>query len=36
VERVETVFAEEQQLFWQFNSKNPVPQPTPKLESKTE
>jgi len=36
VERVETVLAEEQQLFWQFNSKNPVPQPGPKLESKTE
>jgi Protein of unknown function (DUF4231) len=33
VERVETVIAEEQQLFWQFNSKNPVPQPTPKLEN---
>jgi heat shock protein HspQ len=36
VERVETVLAEEQQLFWQFNSKNPVPQPTPKLESEAE
>ena len=33
VARVETVLAEEQQLFWQFNSKNPVPQPTPKLEN---
>lgn len=25
VERVETVLAEEQQLFWQFNQKNPAP-----------
>jgi len=32
VERVETVLAEEQQLFWQFNSKNPVPPSTPKQE----
>ncbi len=29
VERVETVLAEEQQLFWQFHSKNQVPQPVP-------
>jgi len=36
VERVETVLAEEQQLFWQFHTKNPVPQPTSKPESETE
>jgi Protein of unknown function (DUF4231) len=36
VERVETVLAEEQQLFWQFNSKNPVPQATPTQESESE
>ncbi|MDD5579913.1 MAG: DUF4231 domain-containing protein [Methylobacter sp.] len=28
VERVETILAEEQQLFWQFHAKNPVPQST--------
>lgn len=36
VERVETILAEELQLFWQLNSKNPVPQPDPKPESKAE
>ncbi|MFA5922662.1 MAG: DUF4231 domain-containing protein [Methylococcaceae bacterium] len=36
VERVETVLAEEQQLFWQFHTKNPVPQPTPNPEGETE
>ena len=36
VERVETVLAEEQQLFWQFHTKNPAPQPTPKPEGETE
>jgi Protein of unknown function (DUF4231) len=32
VERVETVLAEEQQLFWQFQTKNPVPLPPTKRE----
>ncbi len=29
VERVETVLAEEQQVFWQLYAKNPTPQPEP-------
>jgi hypothetical protein len=32
IERVESVLAEEQQLFWQFHAKNPVPQQHPKSE----
>ena len=31
VERVETVLAEEQQLFWQVHAKTPVPQPAPAI-----
>ena len=36
VERVETVLAEEQQLFWQFHAKTPTPQPPPLPESEEE
>lgn len=36
VERVETVIAEEQQLFWQFHAKSPLPQQAPKSEGDTE
>ncbi len=35
VERVETVLAEEQQLYWQFHVKNPASQPTPKPKKET-
>lgn len=36
VERVETVLAEEQQLFWQFHAKNSDQHPILKAEGKTE
>jgi Protein of unknown function (DUF4231) len=35
VERVETVLAEEQQLFWQFHAKNQAPQPELALKDST-
>ena len=32
VQRVESVLAEEQQIFWQFHTKTPEPQPAPEPE----
>ena len=32
VQRVESVLAEEQQIFWQFHTKSPEPQPAPEPE----
>jgi hypothetical protein len=36
VVRLETVLAEEQQLFWQSHTKNPAPQQTPNSEGEAE
>jgi len=36
VERVETILAEEQQLFWQSQAKNPAPRQSPNSEGEAE